>query len=32
MKINKEFFPYIVLVAFIVFFIVGMATGFAPSH
>jgi len=32
MKIDKDHFPYIILTAFVVFFIIGIALGFTPGH
>lgn len=30
--IDRKYFPYIILASFILFFIVGIALGFRPSH
>jgi hypothetical protein len=32
MKIKKEAFPYILMIAFIAFIILGIFLGFTPSH
>jgi hypothetical protein len=32
MKVKKEVFPYILLLTFVVFFILGVFMGFTPSH
>ena len=32
MKINKDHFPYILIITFTGFFILGLLLGFTPSH
>lgn len=32
MKINREKFPYILLVTMAAFFVLGIALGFTPAH
>jgi hypothetical protein len=31
-KINEQHFPYILLISFVAFFILGIALGFTPAH
>jgi len=32
MKINAEYFPYIIIAALVLFAILGIALGFTPAH
>jgi len=32
MKLNIEYFPYIIIIAFVFFGILGLALGFTPAH
>lgn len=31
-KIDEQYFPYILLVSLILFFIIGISLGFTPAH